>query len=168
MNVMLDLETWSSKPDACIVSIGAVKFDRGGIHDRFHIAIQPTKDRDIDPRTILWWMHTDRRYPLDLWLAHPRVLLATALCSFSKWYGSDPLIPIWGNGATFDNVVLRSAFDFCRHECPWSYKADRCYRTIKNEEDPKGLFLPQNNKDSHDALADAEYQAEHLINIWLR
>src|SRR4051812_35955260 len=85
-HVMLDLETWGTGNDAVIVSVGACKFDREEILDRFHVGVDPTSCQalglKIDAGTVLWWMSADQRAALDAWLQLERVDLASALVGF--------------------------------------------------------------------------------------
>lgn len=163
LNIMTDLETLGTGNDALILSIGAVKFDSRGVQDRFHAAICP-KDAaryglKMDPSTIMWWLDDDRQKAREALLSHERVDLATALEGFRMWYG-DQSLPTWGNGATFDNVILRNAFEAVGMETPWKFWDDRCYRTVKNMVTAVKM---ERTGTHHDALADAESQANHLI-----
>lgn len=73
---------------------------------------------------------------------------------------------VWGNGAAFDNVILRRAYERTSREsmkAPWPHWNDRCYRTIK------GLYGHQvkieRTGTHHHALDDAASQARHLIRM---
>lgn len=165
-HVMVDIETWGTGSYAAIISIGAVKFAEDKWEDRrFHVAINPTSSMRAglrpDADTIQWWMSPDCREALDKWLLAPKVDLAEALQAFSQWFGPESL-PTWGNGATFDNVILRNAFQLIGEPCPWAYKHDRCFRTLKNL---FGSVVPEPKREgtTHDALDDAMHQAN-----WLR
>lgn len=71
-------------------------------------------------------------------------------------------IAIWGNGATFDNVILKNSLEKLKLTVPWSYKNDYCYRTLKN------LFpeITHNYIGTyHNALDDAKNQAQHAVQI---
>jgi hypothetical protein len=164
VHVMLDLETWSTGSDAAIISIGAVKFDPHGTDmiDRFHVGICPAlaDRRQIDPQTILWWMDPERRDALDQWLAMRKVTLFDALYGFVQWFGNKSL-PVWGNGADFDNVILANAYRACSIEPPWKFSHNRCYRTLKNMY--KIAAIPHDGK--HDALNDATAQAVGVQSI---
>lgn len=168
VHVMLDLETLATTPDALILSIGAAKFDSQTfeILDTFHTAIDPTSAAkfggQVDPATILWWfgetLGPARKAMLDL--QKEAVEICTALDGFAAWFGPDSLT-VWGNGATFDNVVLRRAYQRAGmgDECPWSFRHDACYRTLKNlAPDVKA----KKSDLQHDALADVLYQVKHL------
>lgn len=172
VNVMLDLETWSTAPNAVITSIGAVKFNLnpdnsgGKIVDEFYYRINPQSCIDVGLQmsvdTILWWMKQtdDARAEFQ----KPTRSIQDVLVMFSTWLGYDPKhVDIWGNGSDFDNVLLASAYRACKNKLPWIYPNNRCYRTLKNLYPnvlPKSLLGVK-----HNALDDAKYQTNHLIDI---
>ena len=163
MNIMLDLETLSTANNALILSIGAVKFDPHGegLDEKFHVAIDPHSAQaaglHISASTVLWWMEPDRADARHELLKHTQVDLATALDGFATWMGAP--LPVWGNGAAFDNVILRSAYEAIGLTCPWDFWDDRCYRTLKNLNLKVKL---ERSGTHHNALDDACTQAEHL------
>ena len=73
---------------------------------------------------------------------------------------SDPLV--WGNGASFDNVILSQMYR--RHQIaqPWKWWNDRCYRTTLAGHPPVNLDFVGTK---HNALDDAMHQARTLIAI---
>lgn len=167
-HVMLDLETWGTSNNAVIVSIGACKFDRDNILDAFHVGVEPASCQqlglEIDASTILWWMDPKQREALDMWLQLERVDLASALVGFDLWCKQQPGVStIWGNGSTFDNVILRSGFKAAGLEYPVRFWADQCYRTKKNG--APGVPMVREGT-HHKALDDAISQAKHLQAIW--
>lgn len=172
LHVMLDLETWSSKPNATIISIGAVKFDpaAGTIVDRFHVGIDPAASGDIVPKlfhidasTIQWWMSPDQDAARKAWQELKKLDLATALDGFAGWFGETSL-PVWGNGATFDNVVLSHSYEVMGLRRPWGFRDDRCYRTLKNLA-PEVNLPKAHGVVAHDALDDATMQAHHAMAL---
>ena len=168
VHVMIDLETLGEGNYACIISLGAVKFDPQGdsILDRFYVAIEPEscvkRGLRMDADTILWWLHPDRAAARNALLADERHDLQSALAGFSDWFGPGSL-PVWGNGATFDNVILRNAYSVIDLDCPWSFWDDRCFRTLKNL--APAVFPPVNPVVAHHALDDAIFQALCTQNI---
>jgi 3' exoribonuclease, RNase T-like len=169
---MVDLETLGNGNNAVILSIGACKFFPEGqgvdIHTshRFEMFVDPQSCVDagmqMDPSTVLWWMDPGRAEARDVLMANMKdaMPLRHALFQFANWLGGDR--PVWGNGATFDNVILRNAYMLVGIECPWQFWNDRCYRTMKSiapsvKMQRKGIH--------HSALADAVSQAEHLQSI---
>jgi exodeoxyribonuclease VIII len=165
-HIMLDLETWGVSPYSTIIMIGAVEFDpyaaeqKDIIIDQFEVAILPTNaGLRVDADTLMWWMDSDRDEARRVWLSKPKVSLHVALDGFSDWLrtvGESKDLRIWGNGAGFDNVLLRQAYEVSTREIPWSFRHDRCFRTLRSmltlEE---GHYLGT----AHTALADAENQA---------
>lgn len=171
-HVMVDLETWGKK--GFIVSIGAAEFDPWGtgVKETFHQAIHPASVERCgfrpDAETLLWWMASYNAAGREAWLSLPKVDLDEALIGFQTWCEQKLAVKpaelvIWGNGATFDNVILKNAFDALQFETPWGFKGDGCFRTLKRMapgiERPEGLGL------AHDALADAVTQAHWMQKI---
>lgn len=166
-HVMLDLETFGTGNDAVIVAIGAAKFDPNTltrVDDSIYITIDPESCMNyglkVDASTIMWWMHEDRAQPLRDWYATNRIDLGSALDAFAMWMGAD--LPVWGNGAAFDNVILRSAYKATGLTAPWSFYNDRCYRTMKNI--GKGVEIKRVGT-HHNAVDDSITQAQHLQDI---
>ena len=160
-NIMLDLETMGKKSNSAIVSIGAVRFNEE-ICDRFYIAVSLQSCLDfgleIDADTVMWWLRQEKEVIEHFSIDH--VSLPYALNKFSEWIGKNAIV--WGNGSTFDNVILSNAYDKAKNARPWAYDSDRCYRTIKNmRPDIKGEDIGK----LHKADDDAEYQARHIIKI---
>ena len=165
-HVTIDLETLGVGNAPVLLSLGAVKHTRTEILDRFHVRIDPAscpEPMKIDAGTVEWWLQDEQSQARQALLAHEKVDLASALVGFAQWLGDTP-IGVWGNGATADNVWLRNAFAAAGLECPWPFWVDRCYRTMKNQV----LVQVEREGTHHDALADAEYQARHLMAIWAK
>jgi hypothetical protein len=167
-HVMLDLETWGTAPYSAIIMIGACEFDPHTlvsddiIIDRFEVAITPTNaGLRVDVETLTWWMDAERDAARSAWVRMPKVTTPVALDGFSDWLhsmstGESSDLRIWGNGAGFDNTLLRQAYEVSSRRVPWSFRHDRCFRTLRSmltlEE---GQYLGT----QHTALADAENQA---------
>lgn len=162
-HVMVDIETLSKSNNAAMLSIGAVKFDPlcEGVIDSFSVDIDPTSCQThglkIDADTVMWWMSPERNAAREGMADARRVGLPEALYAFTDWLGGD--LPVWGNGATFDNVILTSAFAACQIDRPWAYWNDRCYRTLKSLA-PHIKLVRQGT--FHNALHDAISQAQHM------
>ena len=165
---MLDLETFGNTPGAVIVTIGAVKFDESGITDRFECHIDPEScvrnGLVIEPSAVVWWLKQGEVARAGV--TKPDGLpLREALEKFAAWVGN-PKTEFWGHGSDFDNVLLAAADRACNIQLPWFYSYNRCYRTISRMHRDQLPF--QGNADAsttHSALADAEAQAMHLIEI---
>jgi exodeoxyribonuclease VIII len=164
---MVDIETLSIDSNDIIIAIGAVQFDlkRKSIISTFYKIINPTeKDGVIDFDTIKWWMRQEDSVR-SIFNA-PGNSLKEVLLSLTDFFLFDynqETIRVWGNGASFDNVILANAYKRCGLKKPWSYNGDMCYRTIKS------LYPHVKIKregDHHNALDDAISQTKHLIDIY--
>ena len=161
---MVDLETMSTRSHAAICSIGAVKFEGKEILDTFYCTIDLKTCKDvglhISKDTVEWWSKQNKEALKAL--TKNTITLEEALDKFEVWFGPKSL-PIWGNGAVFDNTILSNAYFYSGREPPWKCWDDRCYRTVKN------LFnwIPADERVGvhHNALDDALYQTKHLIKI---
>lgn len=169
-HIMLDLETMGTASDAAIIAIGAVKFNpRGnGVLDAFYtrvdLASSISAGLTVTGSTVDWWMHGDRDHARERLLANPAMPLWEALAGFNDWYEDDKgdiPIPVWGNGAMFDNAIMRAAYEKLKMQCPWGFRDDRCYRTMKS----LTAIMPPSDGVAHFALDDARMQAQHLQSI---
>ena len=170
---MLDLETLGVGPNAAVVAIGACAFDphKSGVDaDKFYLRVtlaDAMRYGQVDASTVKWWMGQSdaARNATFQGDASP---LAWSLERFNAWL--DRLCElkakteacVWGNGATFDNVVIRSAFKAVEIEPIWSFRNDKCYRTVVNlvPQDRRPPFV--NVGVAHNALDDAVAQACYL------
>jgi len=164
--VMVDLETMGKNSNSAIISIGACKFDLNGdtIGEKFHLVVDLESSIRtggvMDASTVMWWMQQSDA-ARAVFSAKRTYDTNTALGEFTAWFGSKSL-PTWGNGATFDNVILRNAYARVGLAPPWAYWDDRCYRTMKNMA-PSVPLAKQGV--AHNALDDAIQQAMHLQAI---
>jgi hypothetical protein len=167
----IDLETMGKGPNAAIVEIGAVFFDVSkGIGPSFTARVSLVSSVGVgmtmDAETVLWWMQQDKsimpfsRDGNDWSLFYALSQLSEFIASF----GTGPVC-VWGNGADFDNVILRSAYDACKLPAPWVFRNNRCYRTL-NALHPDVVLARTTEK--HRALDDAIFQARHTIEILRR
>lgn len=165
-NIMVDLETLGTGSNAAIVSIGAVKFTSKGLGEEFYANIDMDSCQKaglhIDGNTVLWWLKQSEEARAAL-LSEPRESLFAALNGLAKFIGDPKKAKIWGNGATFDNVILGNAYDAVNLDRPWMFWNDCCYRTVKNLLGQGIEFVPP--EVAHDALSDAKAQAAHLVKI---
>ena len=76
---------------------------------------------------------------------------------------------MWGNGAGFDNVILRSAYVACGLIVPWKHWNDRDVRTIVDLGRTLLGFNPKKEMPfegvRHCALDDAKHQARYVSAI---
>jgi len=166
-NIMLDLETLATTPNAHILSIGAVAFSEESIDDFFYTAIDITSDQmgaEIDPVTVKWW--AEQKPEALKVFSEDGVAFQRALVLFGYFVEDNgPNVTVWGNGADFDNVILSSAYARAELPLPWNKFRNRCYRTLSR------LFpdIPRpKNGVEHNALDDAINQAQHAMQLLKR
>lgn len=169
LNCMVDLETMSTASDAAIVSIGAVLFSQEqGILDTFYanICLQSCIDAGLrlDGDTVMFWLRQSEDARKALYNGD-KLYLINALLEFNNWLKENSdigTVKVWGNGASFDNSILATAYRQLNVQQPWKFWNDRCYRTIKNLYPDVEL---QRVGELHNALDDAKSQALHLLTI---
>jgi exodeoxyribonuclease VIII len=171
---MVDLETLGTKPGSLILSIGATTFGRGASGSKFHAVIKRQTALDAglteDAATVAWWakQSPEARKTLDLATAGGTMTLALgdALCDFSTWLYNEchdhKERRVWGNGASFDNVLIHGAYRACGFYPAWDYTGDRCYRTLKAL---RPDIRMNRTGTHHNALDDAVSQAQHAFDI---
>lgn len=170
-DVMIDIETLSTQNNAAIIAIGAVAFDRrsGELGPELSISVDlkscQAAGLHIDAGTVMWWMQQSEQARRKLF-SEPRETLTGALLHLDNWLRKfmEKDYRVWGNGTTFDNVLLHSAYRAVGQRAPWSYKQDACYRTMKNL--LPQVDLPPQDGVAHDAVSDARNQARHLCLIF--
>ena len=169
-DIMLDLETMGIGSNAAICAIGAVEFDleSGELGREFYTIVNLESSVKaggvIDASTVLWWMEQSDSARAELQRNGNKIELA--LVMFSEWLDDCGVEPkelcIWGNGAAFDNVILRSAYGKTGIKTPWEFQGDRCYRTAKNLSPSVKMVRAGLH---HCAVDDARDQARHLIEL---
>lgn len=181
VHVMVDLETMGKNPNAPIVSIGAVVFDpaTGKLGETFYKVIilesAISWGAEIDPSTVIWWLKQSSEARSAI-VNDDAIKLDDALIMFTEFIlenitGGCKKAQVWGNGATFDNTILRSSFERTSLDCPWAYWNDRDVRTMVELGKAIG-FNPKTSipfeGDRHNALSDAQHQARYVSAIWQR
>lgn len=178
MNIMLDLETASTRMNAAILTIGAVRFteDRLGGYT-FYRAItldsNTSAGRHICGETIAWWMAQDETVRAAAFADPKAVHLNAALHDFAVWLrgaatsrtGDREPVYLWGNGANFDISILESAYADAGLERPWEFRGVRCLRTVRALAGAEAIERPEIGN-AHNALDDAVSQAMWLMKAW--
>lgn len=170
VHIMIDLETLSTRANAAIISIGAVKFTLGdGVTDTFYVNIDPKTCKaaglHVNKETIQWWMEQSKEARDALMINQQP--LDVALTEFSDWIGDDwkKVMP-WGNGASFDISIMESAYHAIDMKYPWRYSNIMCYRTVMNLMGLSNAKIRASENDTHHhALDDAMSQANTLMEI---
>jgi exodeoxyribonuclease VIII len=166
MQIMLDIETMGNGSQAAIIAIGAVAFDLNGVYAKFYAqcSLESSVDAGLvmDPSTVIWWLKQSDQARAAFNSNEIADTLGAALSQFSGFCWENQVSGMWGNGATFDNVIMSNAYRLTGLEQPWKFWHDRCYRTIKSLYPSVKLVRTGTH---HNAVDDAESQAVHLIDI---
>ncbi|MEW5177875.1 3'-5' exoribonuclease [Escherichia coli] len=172
-HLMIDLETMGKNPDAPIISIGAIFFDpqTGDVGPEFSKTIDlETAGGVIDRDTIKWWLKQSREAQSAIMT--DEIPLDDALLQLREFIDENSgefFVQVWGNGANFDNTILRRSYERQGITCPWRYYNDRDVRTIvelgKAIDFDARTAIPFEGE-RHNALDDARYQAKYVSAIW--
>ncbi|WP_407905438.1 3'-5' exoribonuclease domain-containing protein [Escherichia coli] len=171
-HLMIDLETMGTNTNAPIVVIGAVFFDpqTGEIGPVFYIVISLADAMNTgavpDGGTIEWWLKQSSEARSAILV--DQVKLIDALIQFREFineHSDEKFVQVWGNGATFDNNILRTSYERLNIPCPWRYYNDRDVRTIVELGKTIGFdartVIPFEGV-RHNALDDARHQAKYV------
>lgn len=178
-HLMVDVESLGNNPDAPIVSIGAVFFNPsvGAYGPEFYKVISlesaMASGGITDASTIIWWLKQSSKARSAI-VVDDAIPLDDALLQFNDFISenttSDDLsVQVWGNGATFDNVLMRRSYKRSGITCPWKIVNDRDVRTMVELGTAVGInprYSIPFEGDMHNALADARHQAKYVSAIW--
>lgn len=191
MHLMYDFETMGQTPDTKVVSLGAVAFNRQGVLGKkywvFDWENQPT--RTEDPDTVAWWNRQSfEAKQVFMTPKEKRVSLEKFIADNDQWIeglcfelgesrnpktGQWKELKPWGNGANFDIVILEDIYRTIKgkQSIPWAFWNVWCFRTFDNMTKCKELKAKNKVGEAivkHNALADALWQAECVIETWKR
>ncbi|HAY4120964.1 TPA: exonuclease, partial [Escherichia coli] len=172
-HLMIDLKTMGKNPDAPIISIGAIFFDpqTGDMGPEFSKTIDlETAGGVIDRDVIKRWLKQSREAQSAIMT--DEIPLDDALLQLREFIDENSgefFVQVWGNGANFDNTILRRSYERQGIPCPWRYYNDRDVRTIvelgKAIDFDARTAIPFEGE-RHNALDDARYQAKYVSVIW--
>lgn len=174
LDIMIDLETLGTGPNAPVISIGCQVFDvetlelKGTFYGACQVADQlDTKIRHMTADTFKWWMSQDGAAKIVFKeKSDPTVNVLVALRNWIMGLAGSSAnqtkkINVWGNGSSFDITIMETLFADYKVICPWMYYKVMDLRTFKR-------FVRDGEKVEvagvkHNALADATAQAEYVI-----
>lgn len=179
-NVMVDLETLGTVPGCVLLSYGGVIFSTAGgdlgeeLYVVFNRADCEKAGLHVSQDTLDWWMRQSpesRQVLADAADKKRSVPLKAGLLMINEFMSRNggKSLKIWGNGADFDNPILRCAYHAADVQPFAGNYNGRCYRTAKEFWGIIGVPAPQRIQRGtgthHNALDDAKAQAEHLQSI---
>ena len=169
-DIMIDLETLATSPDAAILTIGAVKFDPFGDDinepdcEKFYVKV----DLDSCDRiglvthedTIAWWGNQSKEAQDEAFNPEGRIDIVDAMNQLYKFcWGAKR---VWSHGAGFDIIICEHIYRKIQKAVPWNFWQVRDTRTLFDLGiDPKRPPVLK-----HHALEDAWNQAVGVQNIF--
>lgn len=131
-DVMLDLETFGTRPGSVIRSIGAVFFDAHNMGQEFYVNVDQASCEKFglttDPGTVAWWERQSEAAKAAL-LIDP-VPLDVACWNFSTWWSRSGGSCVWSHGANLDGPLMEAAYEKVGMRPPWQFWNTRCTRTL--------------------------------------
>ena len=180
-HLMVDMETMGNSPDAPIVSIGAVFFDpsTGNTGAEFYQVVSLESSMSFgmkpDASTIQWWLKQSSEARSAILVDEAMGLLETLelLADFiaENAANGSHTVQVWGNGCSFDNVILRRAYTLTDPPFAVPFWNDRDVRTMVELGKSVGInprFDIPFEGDMHNALSDARHQVKYVSAIWQR
>lgn len=173
-NLMIDIETLSTKPNGVILSIGAVFFDKSGFGPEFYVNIDLQSSMDagfeIDAGTVYFWLKqsSEAGAVLDK-EKEPFCDAIRYLHKFIVLNCDVKEVNVWGNSPSFDLVMLKNYIartdkylSNAEQTKIWKFYNERDFRTAVD------IYKCKRVKPTvaHNALEDAKAQAQTLINYW--
>ena len=161
-DIMIDIETCGTGPDACILTIAAQIFNPLQRDDltqmqNYYCRVDPGSqpDRSIQQETIEWWATQPREAQEEAFGEDNRIPLKQALEELGRmiWHSKR----FWANGPTFDANILEHAYKSYNMALPWQFYVVRDARTVYS-------LCPRLDKypASHHALEDCRRQIRLL------
>jgi hypothetical protein len=168
-HIVLDIETLGNGSNAAIMSIGAVELcaKTGEVGEGFSKNIDPydaVKHGEMDMSTVLWWLKQSDAARKETFEREDNVPLSVALGCLGAFINDKEVFGVWGNGATFDNVILHNAAKAVGIPPLWNFRLDYDMRTLKYLDKTLDLFTidPPSEGVAHAALDDAIWQAKKI------
>ncbi|WP_411378148.1 3'-5' exoribonuclease domain-containing protein [Citrobacter portucalensis] len=180
-HLMVDMETMGNSPDAPIVSIGAVFFEpsTGNTGAEFYQVVSLESSMSFgmkpDASTIQWWLKqsSEARSAIlvdgAMGLREALELLADFIAENAA--NGSHTVQLWGNGCSFDNVILRRAYALTETPFAVPFWNDRDVRTMVELGKSVGInprFDIPFEGDMHNAFSDARHQVKYVSAIWQR
>lgn len=167
-DLMVDLETLSTDSNGLILSISAVQFDfeTGEIGSIFNMGVnihqQIVKGAHLDGNTIEWWLQQDTSAFANVRGMYRRPV-DEVINEFNCFIVDNKIKNMWGNGCTFDNVMLRNMYKRHSRVFPLEFWADRDVRTVVDIFGIDRREIPFTGT-KHNGVDDCRYQIEYITN----
>ena len=169
-DIMIDLETLATSPDAAILTIGAVKFDPFGSElkepamSSFYVKVDLDSCDRIglvtNDDTIAWWSNQSKEAQAAAFDPEGRIQIEDAFAQLYKFcWGAKR---VWANGSCFDIIICEHVFRKINKAIPWKFWEIRDVRTAFD----LGINPQRPPVTAHHALEDAWNQAVGIQNVY--
>lgn len=169
-DIMIDLETLATSPNAAVLTIGAVKFDPFGDDinepncEKFYIKVDLDScdelSLEVNDDTIAWWAQQEQAAQDEAFSPEGRVHIREAFNQLYKFcWGAKR---VWSHGASFDTVICENIFRKLNKAVPWKFWEVRCTRTLFDI----GIDPQRPPVLKHHALEDAWNQAVGVQHVF--
>jgi DNA polymerase III epsilon subunit-like protein len=169
-DIMIDLETLATSPDAAILTIGAVRFDPFGREREraemtsFYAKIDIDSCHELglvtSDDTIAWWASQSQEAQDAAFDPEGRQHIRDVFNDLYKFcWGAKR---VWSNGASFDVVICEHVFHKLQKAVPWKFWEIRDVRTAFD----LGINPQRPPITAHHALEDAWNQAVGIQNVY--
>lgn len=171
-DLMIDTETAGLPPTGALLSIGACFFDVATeqvgptFSKTIHLATSMRDGGTVDAGTILWWMGQSEQARNAV--RFDGLDVRKVLTEFAEFIGDhcpNNSVRPWGNGASFDLTIVGTAYQRAGIAVPWHFSRERCFRTVRNMYAAVTYDYEAKGDGAHNALADAQFQVEHMFKI---
>lgn len=180
-HLMVDIEAFGKKADSPVVSIGAVFFNpsTGNTGSEFYKVISLESAMASggvpDASTIIFWLKASPEARSEL-VKDDAIPLDDALLQLNEFIAENAAngpesVQVWGNGATYDNVLLEASYDRTGIPCPWKFWNNRDVRTVVELGKAVGCeprYEIPFDGEPHKAISDALHQVKYVSAIWQR
>jgi hypothetical protein len=169
-DIMIDLETLATSPDAAILTIGAVKFDPFGSElkepdmESFYCKVDLDSCDRIglvtNDDTIAWWASQSKEAQEAAFDPEGRIDIVDAFNQLYKFcWGAKR---VWSNGSVFDIMICEHVFKKINKAVPWKFWEIRDVRTAFD----LGINPNRPPVTAHHALEDAWNQAVGIQTVY--
>ena len=159
---MIDIESLDTSPYCVILTIGAVRFDPKGMGIVEKLELRPTIEeqtekynRVINDDTLRWWSTQSEAAQEEALGDRDRIPFKECMDRLYKFCWNRRAV--WSNGASFDCVVMETAWRQLDMRIPWPFYTVRDTRALY---EVAGVKLKDGGHvTTHKAVEDAERQA---------
>lgn len=156
--LMIDIETLSTRHDAAVIGVGAVRFNistkqyaRPFFYEEIdHVSLS---DFHRDPKTLAWWAKQEKNPPNGSCTIHD------ALTKLITFINEHPPTRVWAKSPSFDCNIIKYACSQFDLEWPIPFWKERDVRTLMDIAN-----LPNSFTATHNAVEDCISQIRSVTD----